>query len=315
MAGFEALRGQGAAIALLEAAVARDRLAPAYLFAGPPGVGRARAAAIFSQQLLCQHQPPQSHPQIIQKVAARNHPDFFWVEPTYQHQGKRFTPQEAEAAGLKRKTPPQIRIEQIREITEFLARPPLEAVRSVIVLESAQTMAEGAANALLKTLEEPGRATLILIAPSPEDLLPTLVSRCQRIPFYRLSQGDLQAVLLSLNPEITQEPTLLTLAQGSPGAALEAWGQQQTIPAPLLALSQTPPRTPKEALLQAKTLASDLEPEAQLWLLNYWQQEDWQQRRDRFRLQGFEQARRALLGYGQPRLVWECLLLSLLAKG
>ncbi|MEA5417752.1 DNA polymerase III subunit delta' [Spirulina sp. CCNP1310] len=315
MAGFEGLRGQGAAIALLEAALRRDRLAPAYLFAGPPGVGRGIAARIFSAQLLCQHQPPQHHPQIIHKVTARNHPDFFWVEPTYQQQNKRFTAQEAEAAGLKRKTPPQIRIEQIREITEFLARPPLEAVRSVIVLEGAETMAEGAANALLKTLEEPGRATLILIAPSPEHLLPTLVSRCQRIPFYRLSQGDLITVLTPLQPEITQEPTLLNLAQGSPGAALETWAQRQTIPAPLLALSQDPPQTPKQALLQAKAIATDLEPEAQLWLLNYWQQEDWQRRRDSERLQAFEQARRALLGYGQPRLLWECLLLSLLAKG
>ncbi len=314
MVGFEGLRGQGAAIALLDAALRRDRLAPAYLFAGPPGVGRGIAAQIFSSQLLCQHQPPQSHPQIIHKVTARNHPDFVWVEPTYQHQGKRFTPQEAEAAGLKRKTPPQIRIEQIREITEFLARPPLEAVRSVIVLEAAETMAEGAANALLKTLEEPGRATLILIAPSPEDLLPTLVSRCQRIPFYRLSQADLIAVLAPLHSEITQEPALLNLAQGSPGAALEAWAQRQTIPDACLALSRDPLKTPKQALLQAKTLASDLEPEAQLWLLNYWQQEDWLQRRDSQRLQSFEQARRALLGYGQPRLVWECLLLSLLLK-
>lgn len=312
MAGFEALRGQGAAIRLLEAALRRDRLAPAYLFAGPPGVGRGIAAQIFTGQLLCQHQPPPHHPQIIHKVTARNHPDFFWVEPTYQHQGKRFTPQEAEAAGLKRKTPPQIRIEQIREITEFLARPPLEAVRSVIVLEAAETMAEGAANALLKTLEEPGRATLILIAPSPEDLLPTLVSRCQRIPFYRLSQADLIAVLTPLHPEITQEPALLNLAQGSPGAALEAWRQRQGIPDSFL--TREPLKTAKQALLEAKTLASDLEPEAQLWLLNYWQQEDWRQRRDSKRLRSFEQARRALLSYGQPRLVWECLLLSLLLK-
>ncbi len=73
-------------------------------------------------------------------------------------------------------------IEQIREITNFLSRPPLESSRSVVVIEQADTMTESAANALLKTLEEPGKATLILIAPSPSSLLPTLVSRCQHIP-------------------------------------------------------------------------------------------------------------------------------------
>lgn len=65
----------------------------------------------------------------------------------------------------------------------------------MVVIEQAEAMAESAANALLKTLEEPGRATLILIAPSPESILPTLVSRCQKIPFYRLDSSSLTQVL------------------------------------------------------------------------------------------------------------------------
>ena len=56
-------------------------------------------------------------------------------------------------------------------------------------------MAESPANALLKTLEEPGKATLILIAPDPNSLLTTLVSRCQKIQFYPLSQADLSTIL------------------------------------------------------------------------------------------------------------------------
>jgi hypothetical protein len=92
------------------------------------------------------------------RVRQRNHPDLLWVEPTYMNQGKRLSTKEAEEAGLKRKAPPQIRLEQVREIGEFLSRPPLEAGRSVVVLEQAETMGEGAANGLLKTLEEPGKA-------------------------------------------------------------------------------------------------------------------------------------------------------------
>ncbi len=57
----------------------------------------------------------------------------------------------------------------------------------MVVIEDAETMAEPAANGLLKTLEEPGKATLILIAPSPEALLPTLVSRCSAFPSVALA--------------------------------------------------------------------------------------------------------------------------------
>lgn len=89
---------------------------------------------------------------------------MLWIAPTYSHQGKLLSAAEATAAGVKRKAPPQIRIEQIREISQFLSRPPLLGDRAVIVIEQAQTMVEGAANALLKTLEEPGKATIIPIA-------------------------------------------------------------------------------------------------------------------------------------------------------
>ncbi|MDB9493442.1 DNA polymerase III subunit delta' [Spirulina major CS-329] len=316
---FAELVGQGAAVELLERAIACDRIAPAYLFAGPAGVGRRRAAQGFATLLLSHHRPPERALAIERKVREQNHPDFLWVSPTYQHQGKLLSPAEAAAAGVKRKTPPQIRIEQIREITHFLARPPLEASRSVVVIEAAHTMAEGPANALLKTLEEPGQATLILIAPSPENLLATLVSRCQRIPFYRLSRADLTEVLRRQAQadidDLIADEALLAIAQGSPGAALLAWEQRQTLAPELLTLIQHPPTTAKTALLRAKTLASDLEPETQLWLLDYWQQEHWQQHHDPEPLTAFEATRRALLGYGQPRLAWECLMIALLPPG
>ncbi|MBD0363561.1 MAG: DNA polymerase III subunit delta', partial [Coleofasciculus sp. C3-bin4] len=189
------LLGQAQAIALLKGAIAANHIAPAYLFAGPSGVGRSLAARTFIELLFCTDIPTEKQPSVQRRLRQGNHPDVLWVEPTYLHNGTRLSVTEAAQKGLQRKAPPQIRLEQIREITQFLGRSALEASRKVVVLEQAETMAEAAANGLLKTLEEPGRATLILIAPSTESLLPTLVSRCQRIPFYRLAQEDMETVL------------------------------------------------------------------------------------------------------------------------
>ena len=174
---FAQLVGQNQAVELLTQAIASSRIAPAYLFAGADGVGRSKAAKCFIEQLFCLNLPESKQQQIHHRLQLGNHPDLLWIQPTYLHQGKLLSAAEAAAAGVKRKAPPTIRIEQIREIAQFLGRSPLEATRLVVVIEQAEAMAEAAANALLKTLEEPGQATLILIAPGTEALLPTLVSR------------------------------------------------------------------------------------------------------------------------------------------
>ncbi|MEM9543661.1 MAG: DNA polymerase III subunit delta' [Cyanobacteria bacterium P01_E01_bin.42] len=305
--------GQQQAIALLDRAIVKDRIAPAYLFAGTAGVGKRLAALAFSERLLCRNLPESGYSLIRQKIQAKNHPDFLWVQPTYQHQGQLLTVQEATEAGLKRRSPPQIRVEQIRAIAEFLARPPLEAERSVVVLEDAQTMAESAANALLKTLEEPGRATIILIAPSGDSLLSTLVSRCQRIPFYRLSREQVEQIVRDRGPaEILDDPIVLNIAQGSPGEAIAAWEQLQQISPDLLKKLVELPKTPSHALQLAKEVDKALDTEAQLWAIDYLQYCYWQKYQRRSLLEQFEQAKKYLLAYAQPRLVWECTLLSLI---
>lgn len=310
---FAALVGQNQAIALLQGAIASNRIAPAYLFAGPPGVGRSLAARAFIELLFGQDVPIERHPSIQKRLQQGNHPDLLWVEPTYLHNGTRLSAKEAAAKNLKRKAPPQIRLEQIREIAEFLSRSSLEAWRKVVVLEQAETMAEAAANGLLKTLEEPGRATLILIAPSVESLLPTLVSRCQRIPFYRLSQHDMETVLRQTSHgEILNEPSVLALAQGSPGEAIAAFEQLRSIPAPLLAQVTKLPKTPRKALELAKEIDKTLDTEAQLWLVDYLQHSYWQHQHPTSIIEHLEQARKYLLAYTQPRLVWEVTLVEMM---
>ena len=312
---FASLVGQEQAIALLKGAIATNRIAPAYLFAGSPGVGRSLAARAFIELLCCMGIPTDKQLSVQRRLRQGNHPDVLWVEPTYLHNGIRLSATEAAEKGLKRKAPPQIRLEQIREITQFLGRSALEASQKVVVIDQAETMAEAAANGLLKTLEEPGRATLILIAPSIESLLPTLVSRCQRIPFYRLAQDDMETVLRRTGHEaILNESSVLAIAQGSPGEAIAACEQLQAIPSDLLQKLTKLPNTPRKSLELAKEIDKTLDTEAQLWLVDYLQHCYWQHQHQTDIIQKLEQARKYLLNYAQPRLVWEVTLLELSHK-
>jgi len=307
MSAFATLIGQSQAVELLDRAIATHRLAPAYLFTGATGIGKRLAAEYFLESLLSSSRSRERVPEAA-RILNRNHPDLLWVEPTYLHQGKRLTAIEAEAAGVKRKTPPMIRLEQIREVSQFLSRPPLEAARSAIVIEQAETMPEAAANALLKTLEEPGRATIILLAPSADSVLPTIVSRCQRIPFTRLDVASMAQVLKQVgHAEILAKPQLLALAQGSPGAAIAHQQTLESIPPELLESVMNPPSSLKQALSLARTIAKTIDGETQLWLIDYLQQVYWTQSHSSRSLRLLEKAREQLLAYVQPQLVWEVM--------
>ncbi|MBE9135889.1 DNA polymerase III subunit delta' [Nodosilinea sp. LEGE 07088] len=305
--------GQDTAVALLCRAVDHQRVAPAYLFAGPHGIGRRLAAERFAE-ILFAPDPTTLSTVLARRIAQRNHPDLLWVEPTYLHQGKLIGASQAAEAGLTRKSPPQTRLEQVRQIAQFLSRPPLEAPRAVVVIEAAETMAEGAANALLKTLEEPGKATIVLLAPGPQSLLPTLVSRCQTIPFQRLNGADMMTVLHQMGQaDILEQPQVLAMAQGSPGGAIAAYQQLQNIPDELLTALHQPPRSLREALEQGRQVAKTLDTEAQLWLLDYllnwyWQHHPTESPRW---LPQLEAAKGYLRRFVQPRLVWEVMLMSL----
>ncbi len=325
---FGSLIGQPG-VELLTEAINQNRVAPAYLFAGPDGVGKSLAARCFVEQLFSTSFNAQGNlqqsgnvnqaldqQQIKKRLQLGNHPDLLWVQPTYLHQGQRLSAAAAADAGIKRKAPPIIRTEQIREITQFLSRSPLEAFRSVVVLEQAEAMAEAAANALLKTLEEPGQATLILIASTAESLLPTLVSRCQRIPFYRLDSAAIAQVLRQTgNGEILDQPLILDIAQGSPGQAIAAKQQLQIIGTDLLQAITQAPKSLRDALELARQIDKTLDLEAQLWLLDYLQHNYWQQfltgAIPKSPLEHLAKARDHLLSYAQPRLVWECTLLAM----
>jgi DNA polymerase-3 subunit delta' len=343
---FAGLVGQAPATALLAAALDQQRLAPAYLFCGADGVGRSLAARRFLEGVIA---GPKGAPSVRRRLEEGNHPDLLWLEPTYQHQGQLIPVSEALATGISRKAPPQLRLEQVRSVSQFLGRRPLESPRCLVVIEMVEAMAEGAANALLKTLEEPGGGLLILLTAAPERLLSTIRSRCQQIPFRRLSPAEIGEVLLRQAPVPSAEPPaqgdslggseslpkadpleLLELAAGSPGALLHCREQWAALPEGLaerLWSLGSPSQgqssrsgagkgsSPIEALALARDLCEALDGEQQLWLLNWWQWRLWRQRPEPGVQRRLESLRSHLRSYVQPRLAWEVALLELSGLG
>ena len=257
-------------------------------------------------------------------LAQGNHPDLLWVEPTFQHQGRLIPASQAAESGISRKVPPQLRLEQIRDVSRFLSRRPVESGRCLVVLESVESMAETAANALLKTLEEPGDGILVLISAAPDRLLATIRSRCQRIPFRPLTPEQVRDVLGAspdgASPDTAppdavacppDPPELLELAEGSPGALLDHRRQWQSLPEGLADRLLALGPDPLASLALARDLSEALEGEQQLWLLGWWQLAGWRRRQDPLRWRRLERLRAQLLGHGQPRLAWEVALLEL----
>ena len=317
---FHGLVGQHQATSLLLAALERQRLAPAYLFCGPDGVGRSIAARRFLEGVIA---GPAGAASVRRRVQEGNHPDLLWVEPTYSDKGQLVPVSKAAEAGVSRKAPPQLRLEQVRAVSQFLARRPVEANRCLVVIEAVEAMAEGAANALLKTLEEPGNGLLILLSAAPDRLLSTIRSRCQAIPFARLAPEQLQQVLAAqaVQPTSQDPPELVELAAGSPGGLLEQRQRWEELPEGLAqrcaALVAGPSGgaatapSPVEALSLARDLCEALEVEQQLWLLDWWQLRLWRLSHSTAQQQRIELLRRQLRSFVQPRLAWEVALLEL----
>ena len=181
---FESFPEQAEAKRLLRAALAEGP-AHAYLFHGPPGVGKRAAALAFAGQLI-------GEPDRVQRGT---HSDVYVLEPVGD----------------------QIRIDDIRELRRDLHMRPFEAERRVYLLHAAETMNEDAADALLKDLEEPPPyAVIVLIADDLGPLPDTILSRCQLVPFTRLSERAVREEIAARAPglEPAEAAALARLAAG-----------------------------------------------------------------------------------------------------
>ena len=159
---------------LLPALPPDGRPSHAYLFRGPAGTGKRTAARAFAAALLADGAPDGAGAH--DRVLRGSHPDLTWVAPS----------------GAA-----EMLVADIDEpVVAAAARTPFESARRVFVIERAETMGDATANRLLKTLEEPPEyAHLILLTDRPDDLLPTISSRCQHVRFDPLPTAELAAGL------------------------------------------------------------------------------------------------------------------------
>ncbi|MCE9667025.1 DNA polymerase III subunit delta' [Myxococcus stipitatus] len=212
--------GQPRAIDSLQAALRSGSVHHAYLFAGPEGVGKERAAVGLAQALTCPEQPDVGCGTCAScvRVARALHPDVTYVMPDEERVSRGLAGR-SDFTGTPSR---ELRVEQIRGLQERLALRGLESKRKVAIIASAQTMNVQAQNAFLKTLEEPpSETTLVLVASAMDKLLPTIRSRCSKVHFGPLSV-DLVAERVREARKLDADTAMLAaiMSGGSLGRAL-----------------------------------------------------------------------------------------------
>ncbi len=204
------LIGHEWAVRLLQGHIRQNRVRQAYLFTGPAGIGRRTLALRFAQALQCLNPPEPGVPcgvcAACRQIQRQQHPDLLVVQAPRQ-------------GGT-------LKVDQVRELQRQLALAPYQGPYRVALILRFEEAHPSAANALLKTLEEPPpRVVLLLTAESPEALLPTIVYRCEVLRLRPLAPQALAEALEArqhLPPE--QAHRLAHLAHGRPGLALR-WQQ------------------------------------------------------------------------------------------
>lgn len=196
----------------LTAVLRSDRLAHAYLFGGPEGVGKRLVAARWATAINCER-PASGRPETFggcpsgpdacrscRMELSGTHPDRLLIEPDGQF----------------------IKIEQVRELQAALNFTAWSGRRKIALIDRAERLNQEAANALLKTVEEPpADSLLILISSAPDDLLPTLRSRCHLVRFFPLEPQQLTRWLIDQRRWAPEEAALVSaIANGCVGRAL-----------------------------------------------------------------------------------------------
>jgi DNA polymerase-3 subunit delta' len=172
-----------------------DRPAHAYLFVGPGSVGKATVARRFAARVLCGDDEHE-----VRRALQGNHPDLVLVEPDGRS---------------------SLTVDRARETVAKAVLTPVEASRKVFVFEEAGAMNDEAANALLKTLEEPSDTTMfVLVAESQDDLPSTVASRSRTVFFGRVPEAEITQALVDRGIDRDQAERVATASGGRPGLAL-----------------------------------------------------------------------------------------------
>ena len=195
------------AVSLLRKHLESGQVRHAYLFSGPPAIGKRTLALRFAQAMLCQ-EPPSAGEfcdecRACRLVRGESHPDLHLL--------------------TRREGKSEIGIDQVRELQRQLSLTPVEGRRRVALMADFHEASDGASNALLKTLEEPaGEAVLLLTAPAAESVLPTIASRCEVVVLRRVGPDELEAGLRAGGAAKDRAGLIAGLSSGRPGWALRA---------------------------------------------------------------------------------------------
>jgi DNA polymerase III subunit delta' len=237
---FSDIYGHERPITILKKAIAQERVGHAYLFSGPNAIGKRTLAVVFAQALNCEQARKLGDAcdqcSACLKIRHNSHADLINIKADGQF----------------------IRINAIREIQEQMKFKPLEGGWRVTIIDDADKMREEAANALLKTLEEPTASNIfILVSSRPYSLPATIISRCRHMRFNPLPAAAV-ARFLAQKKEMNLEKALLLagLAGGSIGRALEL--DQEDVVTYRAEIMQLLMDTHKDEPLSLLTLASFL---------------------------------------------------------
>lgn len=210
--------GQDRAVEQFASAWASRKLHHAWLLAGPKGVGKASFAHAAARRVLAEAAGPSfdlpgietldDHP-IVKLVEAGSHPDMRRLERLLNEK----------TGNLNR----NIKVDQIRELGEFLSLSAALSAWRVVVIDTVDDLEPSGANALLKMLEEPPPNTLfLLVSHAPGRLLPTIRSRCRRLDFHKLDNDAMTSILEREAPDVSlaERQRIVAMSFGSAGRAL-----------------------------------------------------------------------------------------------
>jgi len=205
---FSEIIGQKKAIDFLKRVIVGDRIPHAYLFTGINGVGKSTTALALARAVNCTSDTTGDgcgRCITCRQLSSGNFPDIITIAPDGQN----------------------IKIEQIRELNRNLNYKPVSGKYRITIIDWAEMMTEEAANSFLKTLEEPPSGNIIVLkVVDPRDLLPTIVSRCQRVPFNPLDRDIIKEYLVAHhNQDINTAYLAAGIADGSLGKAIEICGE------------------------------------------------------------------------------------------
>ena len=212
------IAGHDEAVSLLSRSLEREKLSHAYLFVGPPRVGKATLAMILAQAVNCLvdtgERPCGECSQCV-RIAAGQHPDV----------------QSIDLSSAQSSTRREIGIDQVREAQRAAALMPFEGRRRVFIFPDAPSLSQEASNALLKLLEEPPESVLLLLIAADEGaVLPTILSRCQRVELGRLPVETITGELVrSRGVPQDEAESLARLSGGSIGWAMEAAARPEVL--------------------------------------------------------------------------------------